>query len=218
MGHIVAGEMFASEHVLAEFFNSSTVGLAIFDNQLRYQVVNPSLAAMNRTSVQSHLGKSLRQVLGKVGLQAEPVFKQVLATGRPFFNVELEGELPNRSEPTRWLDNLFPIKDTRGRVSQIGVVVVEVPPVREREVSNTELLPYNEGAVLRSWKEIAQYVRVCVKTVQRWEQDYGFPIRRLKAAKGAMVFTMRADVDNWLRSTTQHDQIRYHDQRQMTDC
>jgi PAS domain-containing protein len=200
MGHVVAGGMFASEHLLSEFFNSSSVGLAIFDNQLRYQVVNPSLAAMNGTSVKSHLGKSLREVLGEVALQVEPVFKQILATGRPVLNVEFSGDLPNRNEPARWVDNVFPMKDTRGRVSQIGVVVVEVPAVREREVSDTELLRYDEGAVLRSWKEIAQYVRVCVKTVQRWEQVYQFPIRRLKAAKGAVVFALRSDVDDWLRS------------------
>jgi hypothetical protein len=39
--------------------------------------------------------------------------------------------------------------------------------------------------------------------VQRWEQSYGFPTRRLKASKGAVVFALPEEVDNWMRARSQ---------------
>ena len=57
-----------------------------------------------------------------------------------------------------------------------------------------ELL-HTANEVLRSRKEIANYVGAFVKTIQRWEQHYNFPIRRWKRNKGAAVFALKADVD-----------------------
>ena len=62
------------------------------------------------------------------------------------------------------------------------------------------LLPAD--AVLRSWKDVARYVGTCVKTVQRWEDEFQFPIRRVNLNKGAVVFALRSEVDKWLRERT----------------
>ena len=195
------------ERLLADFFNNSNVGLAIFDNQLRYQALNLCLAAMHGIPVESHLGKTLREILGKVALQVEPAVKQVLTTGRPIFNFEIAGALPTKGERRRWINNLFPLKDANGRAKQVGVVVVELRPGTKLEpadaVHEAESLPDTANEVLRSWKEIANYVGACVKTVQRWEQHYNFPIRRLERSKGAVVFALKAEVDSWIRMRAQ---------------
>lgn len=190
-------EICTTQQLLADFFNQSTVGLAIYDDDLRYQAVNPCLAEMHRMSMGSHLGRTPKEVLGEVALRVEPAIKQVLATGRPLLNFEIAGALPSRKRPGRWVDNFFPAKDANGRVKQVGVVVVQLP-------SETKLQPaaYSGTEVLRSWKEIADYLGASVKTAQRWEQEHRFPIRRLKASKGAMVFALKTDVDRWLRSET----------------
>jgi hypothetical protein len=52
--------------------------------------------------------------------------------------------------------------------------------------------------MLRSWKDISNYVGACVKTVQRWEENYNLPIRRLERSKGASVFALKAEVDSWI--------------------
>jgi len=192
-----SGEICTTQQLLADFFNSSTVGLAIYDRELRYQAINPCLAEMHGISLRSHLGRSIREVLGEVALRVEPAIKHVLNSGQPLTGFEIAGTLPTKRRPGRWLDSLFPAKDARGRVRQVGVVVMPLPAdakLGQAAYSGTE--------VLRSWKEIADYLGTCVKTVQRWEQEYKFPIRRLKASKGAMVFALKADVDNWLRSAT----------------
>ncbi len=190
-------EIFTTQQLLTDFFNQSTVGLAIYDDDLRYQALNPCLAKMHGLSLESHLGRTMRDVLGEVALRVEPAIKQVLTTGRPLLNFEIAGALPRTKRPGHWVDSFFPAKDAFGRVKQVGVIVVQLP-------SETKLQPaaYSGTEVLRSWKEIADYLGASVKTVQRWEQEHRFPVRRLKASKGAMVFAMKTDVDRWLRSET----------------
>jgi len=198
--------MFDAEWLLAKFLNNSNVGLGIVDDQLRYQSLNPRLAEMNGIAIESHLGKTLREVLGEVASQVEPAIKQVLATGQPIFNFALAGTLPGRAEATRFVDHLLPFKDAKGRVKYVGAVVVELRPNTSlgptSRLHAAESLPRTGNETLRSWKEISNYVAACVKTVQRWEKQYGFPIRRLERSKGAVVFALKAEVDSWIQMRT----------------
>lgn len=191
--------------LLADFFYNSNVGLAIFDDQMRYRALNLCLAAMNGIPVESHLGKTLREIVGEVASQIEPALKQVLTTGRPIFSFEIAGTLSTTAVRRRWVANFFPLNDANGRAKQVGAVVAELRPDTKLEpahaIHKAETLP--DTAVLRSWKEIATYVGTCVKTVQRWEQHYNFPIRRLERSKGAVVFALKAEVDSWIRMRTQ---------------
>jgi PAS domain-containing protein len=198
----VDGRMPGSEPIFAEFFYSSNAGLAIFDEQMRYRAVNSRLAAINGIPVESHLGKTLREVLGDIALQVESAMKQVMTTGRPVLSLELAGSLPTDVKRRRRVDNLFPMKDANGRVELVGAVVVELCPDTTCEAASTipeaELLPGSANEMLRSWKDISNYVGACVKTVQRWEENYNFPIRRLERSKGASVFALKAEVDSWI--------------------
>lgn len=53
-------------------------------------------------------------------------------------------------------------------------------------------------AVLTSWKEIARYMGKGVRTVQRWEQDFGLPVRRPKGSDKKAVLARPSDLDSWL--------------------
>src|ERR1035441_763785 len=117
-----------AEGLLADFFYNSNVGLAIFDDQLRYQALNLCLATMHGIPVESHLGKTMREIVGEVASQVEPALKQVLTTGRPLFNFEIAGTLSTTAERRRWVENLFPLKGADGRVKQVCAVVVELRP------------------------------------------------------------------------------------------
>src|SRR5437588_550595 len=61
-------------------------------------------------------------------------------------------------------------------------------------------------AVLNSWKEIAEYVGRGVRTLQRWEQFYGFPVHRPAGNHKSAVFAVPAEVDEWLRTRPMHMQ------------
>lgn len=60
--------------------------------------------------------------------------------------------------------------------------------------------------VLTSWKEIASYVNRSVRTVQRWEEAFGFPVRRLHGDEGS-VYALKEEVDTWLRSAYAERQL-----------
>jgi len=113
------------EKLLASYFSSSTVGHCIVDAELRFLVVNDALAKINGISVAEHLGKTVREALGKLADAVEPAFQRVLLTGEPVLGFEVSATLPSRSELGHWIANYFPIKDRTGQVLQIGALVVE---------------------------------------------------------------------------------------------
>jgi len=192
--------------LLPDLFNNSAVGLAIFDTHLRYQALNPTLAAMHGVPAEFHLGKSLREILGDIASRVEPAIKQVLTTGQPILNLEVAGALPAMAGRRRWVDHMFPLKDANGWVNRVGVVVVERPAnlkPRPTDISQASLAALPDSDVLRSWKDISNYLKVSVRTVQRWEQTHKLPVRRLRVAKGATVFALRAEIDQWVRMRTQ---------------
>jgi phage terminase Nu1 subunit (DNA packaging protein) len=53
--------------------------------------------------------------------------------------------------------------------------------------------------LLTSWKEIASYLGKGVRTVQRWEQQFGLPVRRPNEKVKGIVHATREDLDVWLR-------------------
>ena len=53
--------------------------------------------------------------------------------------------------------------------------------------------------VLNSWKEVASYLGRGVRTVQRWEQELGLPVRRPRGKSRSAVIAFKSELDKWLR-------------------
>jgi PAS domain-containing protein len=134
-GLVTTSEAFLeAKSLFAPFFTTSKVGFGICDDQLRYQAVNGALAATNRIPAEAHLGKTVRDVLGEVAGDIEPLFERVLATRRPVLR-EITGRIPTRPEVVHWIANHFPVKDSAGRVRHLGAIVVEVTEQRTLQES-----------------------------------------------------------------------------------
>jgi hypothetical protein len=54
--------------------------------------------------------------------------------------------------------------------------------------------------VLTSWKEIARYFGRGVRTVQRWEGEFGLPVRRAEGSDHRAVMAVTDELDVWIRS------------------
>lgn len=54
------------------------------------------------------------------------------------------------------------------------------------------------AAVLTSWKDIARYMGKGVRTVQRWEQDFGLPVRRPQGSNKKAILARPSDLDTWV--------------------
>lgn len=54
------------------------------------------------------------------------------------------------------------------------------------------------NTTLTSWKEIAAYLGKGVRTVQRWEQRFGLPVRR-PSANSHIIFALPTELDAWVQ-------------------
>ena len=71
---------------------------------------------------------------------------------------------------------------------------VKLPVISAAE----NLKKLDERQYLTSWKEIAAYMRCGVRTVQRYERNFGLPIRRPTGKSRGSVMATRAEIDAWV--------------------
>lgn len=55
--------------------------------------------------------------------------------------------------------------------------------------------------ILSGWKEIANYLRKGVRTVQRYERELGLPIRRPSRKHAGSVIATKAELDAWISAS-----------------
>src|ERR1700757_4035687 len=111
--------------LISGLFGSPAVGIAVFDSRCRFKAINQALAAMNGVPLRAHLDKTLHQVLGPFAERVSPAIERVLQTGTPISNLEVAGKLRTRTASSRWIENFFPISDSRGKVTAVGVIIIE---------------------------------------------------------------------------------------------
>jgi DNA-binding CsgD family transcriptional regulator len=183
-------------HNLTSILDESNVGVVICDRQLRYKALNQSVAEIHNEPVKAHLGRPMRKILGNFADQIVPLWEQVLTSGHSYTNLEVVGKLPKRSDLGRWVENLFPLTDARGRVEHVGCFVIEINPAplshspRSNSYEKTKsgranqsslpearesaTLSHREQEVLRllaegeTTKEIASKLQISVRTVETY--------------------------------------------------
>lgn len=55
----------------------------------------------------------------------------------------------------------------------------------------------SERRIVTSWKEIAAYLKIRVRTAQRWEKELGLPVHRINELDKAYVFAYTDELDKW---------------------
>ena len=63
-------------------------------------------------------------------------------------------------------------------------------------------------AVLQSWKQVAKYVGRTERTVQRWEQQFGFPVHRPSGKSRSSVMALAQEIEEWTRDKPSLVEIR----------
>lgn len=113
---------------------SAPVGFTFLDRELRYQLINDQLAAINGQPVAAHLGRTVREMVPGLADHVEPIFQRVIETGEPHLNLELSGETAAAPGQKRfWHENIYPVTSTDGRIIGIGVVVQEITERKRAE-------------------------------------------------------------------------------------
>lgn len=137
-------ELQSREQLLNAFFKAASlagVGLCIHDQQFRFLQINEAMAQIHNRSVEEHIGKTTNDILGKMAQPVNAVLQEVLTTGQASISQEISGELPDQPGVMRhWLVSHFPICDSVGTCTAVGVILVEIS---DRKHIEGELLQKN---------------------------------------------------------------------------
>jgi PAS domain S-box-containing protein len=120
-----------SETQLLEALLSTPNGVAIIDQDLKYVYCNAGLAAMNGSDPLGFIGKTVREVVPQLADVLEPALLEVLRTGKPIQNLEVEGFGFDRGRV--WLEHFQPIFDQSSQVIRVAVIIEEITSRRHSE-------------------------------------------------------------------------------------
>lgn len=102
-------------------------GLAFFDPELRYVLVNERLAEMNGIPAEAHPGKRVRDVVPSLMPVLEKAVEEILATGQAVKNREFVGASPTApGETWYWNESWYPIRDETGDIIGLGSIVEDI--------------------------------------------------------------------------------------------
>lgn len=128
---------------LDALFESATVGLALFDRELRYLRINHWLAELNQVSPDEHVGRRPDEI-SPLYAPSMTLLADVLRTGEAFScdNYQLLGDRV-------WYFSCYPVR-TRGLVTGVAAICVELTE-RVRAEQGYELVNRATNDALRDW-------------------------------------------------------------------
>src|SRR5579862_4160764 len=94
---------------LEHLYRTAPVGLCFVDCELRYVRINEQLAALHGSTVQTHIGRTIREILPEIADDVEQIYNRVIKTGEPVLNIEVHGVTAAEPGVERdWLASYFP--------------------------------------------------------------------------------------------------------------
>ncbi|HJO03167.1 MAG TPA: sigma 54-interacting transcriptional regulator [Acidobacteriota bacterium] len=165
---------------IAALYRQAPIGLCYFDSALRFVHINEWLAAINGFSVEEHLGRTLEELLPGVASGAMTQPRQVVETGEPVIDGEIEATTAAHPEEVRvYRHSYFPRKNTDGTVLGVSCSVKDITERRTLsalasrvEAENVYLQEQLDDAVHRrdvigksvAWQNIMQQVGLVAGT------------------------------------------------------
>ncbi|CAL9402836.1 hypothetical protein SUDANB1_01491 [Streptomyces sp. enrichment culture] len=107
--------------------NQTPLGIAVFDNDLRWVGVNPALERINGVPEEAVLGRRVGEVLPDLDVAAiEARMRHVLETGRPLLDQQTVGRTAADLQDRAYSESYHRIEDTDGRVLGLAMAVLDV--------------------------------------------------------------------------------------------
>ncbi len=107
--------------------NQTPLGIAVFDNDLRWVGVNPALERINGVPEAAVLGRRVGEVLPDLDVEAiEGRMRHVLKTGRPLLDQQTLGRTVADEQNRAYSESYHRIEDTDGRVLGLAMAVLDV--------------------------------------------------------------------------------------------
>ena len=114
---------------------SAPTAIGFWDRDIRYVRVNDALAALNELPPEEHVGRLLRDVVPDLADVLEPVYRNVVETGRPVVRYETSTDLGAHrlGQDRHWLSSYFPVKTEQDDVLGVGAVIMEITERKQAE-------------------------------------------------------------------------------------
>ncbi|MGW0498555.1 SpoIIE family protein phosphatase [Streptomyces sp. NPDC003007] len=107
--------------------NQTPLGIAVFDNELRWVGVNPALERINGVPEEALLGRRIGEVLPDLDVETiEARMRHVLETGRPLLDQQTVGRTAADVQDRAYSESYHRIEDTDGRVLGLAMAVLDV--------------------------------------------------------------------------------------------
>lgn len=116
-------------------FNTAPVGLGLWDRELRFVRVNQKLAEINGIPPMAHIGRRPDELLPDLEGLSDILerWRDVIATGKPWLNVEVTGTTPADPDTQRhWREHFFPVT-VDGRNTGLAAIIEEITEQRTAE-------------------------------------------------------------------------------------
>ena len=80
------------------------------------------------------------------------------------------------------------------------LMATQVRKMRVQGRTESAQRPSAEMPVLATWRGIAKYMGTGIRTVQRWEIQFGLPVRRSADRPKSQVMAVPAELDEWVKA------------------
>ena len=112
---------------LQRLYQNTSIGLCLFDQELRYLQINSWLARINGLSIKEHLGRRIVDILPQVAKGVEKQLRAVIETGEPVIKGIAEVETPAHPGEKRWYEHTYsPVRSEDGAVTGVSCVVEDI--------------------------------------------------------------------------------------------
>jgi PAS domain S-box-containing protein len=132
--------------LLDSMFESTPLGLAYLDGDLRYARVNDKLAEIDGVPAADHIGRTPAEVLGEHDPGVEAMARQVLDSGEPIIDAEVDSAVASADGLSRrFSTSFFPVSQN-GRVVGVGGIIVDVSERHDTEMERSRALADAQAA------------------------------------------------------------------------
>ena len=152
---------------------TAPVGLGLLDRDLRYVSLNRALADLAGVPPDAHIGRRVEEVLPDIP-EAPILLRQVLASGEPIVDWEVDGRTRAAPGVRRWRVSAYPVQ------GGVGLILTEVPPAlagaRAQEERERHFRALAEHAPVGIFQTDAR--GRCRYVNGRWCEQAGLPAER----------------------------------------